>query len=228
MPAALKLEGQKFGRLTVIKKVQGDGKQTSWLCECICGNQKEIRSGNLRNGHTKSCGCLPRDILLERNKSHGLSDKPEYFIWKGMKSRCNNPLADGYQNYGGRGIVICDRWLESFENFYEDMGPRPSKKHSIDRIDNSGDYCPENCRWVTRKIQGRNQRKRKGSTSKYRGVYRVKGSGRWAASIMGNLKKQIYIGRFSSEEAAAKAYDEQAIKLGYENAWLNFPKEESE
>ena len=150
------LTGKKFGRLTVIKKIR-DNKKYKWLCECECGKTKNIIGWNLVNNMTKSCGCLGREIRILALTKHGMTKSVEFTTWHEMKRRCLGKDKKRIKNYGDRGITVCDRWLK-FENFYKDMGKRPTKKHSIDRIDNSKGYSKDNCRWATSKQQGRNKR----------------------------------------------------------------------
>ena len=169
--------GQKFGKLTVLFPIDEKyQKKIVWWCKCDCGNEKAIVGTKLRNGHTKSCGCFVSQRAKEKNTKHGHSTRlygttGEYNSWAGIIQRCTNPNNQKYMNYGGRGIKVCNRWLESFENFFEDMGekPKPKKKYSIDRIDNDSHYscghCTEcsknnwtaNCRWATSIQQANNK-----------------------------------------------------------------------
>lgn len=154
------MTGRRFGRLVVLRLApRRDGvARRYWLCVCDCGNTSETSTNLLTSGHTSSCGCLHREQLAARNRTHGLRDRPEYTVWSLMRRRCLNEGEPGFPNYGGRGIKICQRWLR-FENFYADMGPRPTRSHSLDRIDNDGNYEPTNCRWATREQQARNTRR---------------------------------------------------------------------
>jgi len=161
MQADNDLTGQVFNRLTVISFSHSDPSNggRKWNCLCLCGKTTIVFAARLRSGETGSCGCLGAERRLQSTKTHGRSQTPEAYIWVGIRGRCLNPDHKDYPNYGGRGITISDDWRDSLEAFYKDMGPRPSKRHSIDRIDNTKGYSKDNCRWATHLIQNRNTRK---------------------------------------------------------------------
>lgn len=155
--------GQRFGHVEVLSYAGPSVYSTPlWNVKCACGRVWVTWSAPLRRG-IKSCGKVGCSYNPSRSHGHctrrGLS--PEYRAWRSMKQRCGQPRQKAFPNYGGRGISVCERWLESFENFLADMGPKPSPQHSIDRIDNDGDYEPSNCRWATGSEQRRNQRPRR-------------------------------------------------------------------
>ena len=155
------LTGKRFGKLTVIKRVHNEkNKHARWLCKCDCGNEVVVQSQSLKKS-TKSCGCL----LVELHLTHGQAGTRLYNIWNVMKQRCGNPNNHNYKEYGARGISVCEDWKRSFETFQEwamKTGYNPDLKRgecTLDRINNDGNYCPENCRWVTMKEQCQNRRR---------------------------------------------------------------------
>jgi hypothetical protein len=174
------------------------GCKHTWNCKCLyegCGNETVVASSDLKSGHTKSCGCYGKTVAT----THGKCKSPEYQIWCGMIGRCYNEKREQYPDYGGRGIIVCDRWL-SFENFYADMGSRPSLEHSVDRKDNGGNYCPENCYWATKVQQNNNTRRNRFLTHNGK----TQTVSQWAREIgisITTLHQRIFICKWTVEKA---------------------------
>jgi hypothetical protein len=151
--------GSKYDRWTIEEEKPSVNGRRFVIVKCECGNERLVNLQSIIRGSSKSCGCLNNERISQLNKSHQLSKSPEYIIWKAMKARCKN-IENKY--YGGKGIKVCDRWINSFENFIEDMGKMP-EGYSIDRINSDGNYEPNNCRWADKDTQIKNRQKYKKS-----------------------------------------------------------------
>lgn len=186
------------------------------IYKCYCGNEFKTRIQSVKQNKTKSCGCLHKEKALIFNTKHGLSSHVLFGTWSGMIQRCTNKIHMYYNDYGGRGITVCERWL-NVANFIEDMLPTFQKGLTLDRKDNDRGYSKDNCRWVENKIQHRNTRKiRSTNTSGYRGVSFYNLCNKWYSRICVDYKN-IYLGRFNTAIEAARAYDDYIIKNNLEH-----------
>lgn len=218
MTAKKDVTGNKYGRLTVIKD-SGKRKKTHilWECVCECGNIILKDSYSLRTGHTKSCGCYRKEYTAEKNRTHNKSTTPEYLIWQGIKKRCYYERDINFKYYGARGITMSEEWETSFENFYRDMGDRPTNNHTIERLDSKSNYCKENCVWLEKQYQAQNTRKRLTNTSGVTGVQLMHGAwvARWMIAPYERREKRFSIKKYGEELAffAACECREQMIEL---------------
>lgn len=212
MGAKIDLMGRRFNRLLIIGCAKTIDRRAHWECLCDCGKIVIKKAQGLLNGSVGSCGCYKRDLHRKTYTKHGhaLAGKttPEYVAWNNIINRCYNPKNNRYHRYGGRGIKVCDEWYNSFEAFLMDMGLRPSRKHSVDRIENDGDYTKNNCVWATIKTQCRNK-----STNRW-----IEGNGKkmilkdWARKLdcsCGSITKYLDVGLTMEWVIKKHAYEKE-------------------
>lgn len=218
MSKLIDMTGEKCGRLTVLRRQGSDKhKNATWNCLCDCGNESIVPTYKLRSGHTQSCGCYNKQRTAETSFKHGHSHGVlEYEVWASMIQRCTNPDNKDYANYGGRGIGVSDEW-KTYSNFIKDMGTRPTRKHTLERVNNEDGYNKGNCIWDNRTNQARNQRIRKDNTTGTRGVQWDKDRNKYRVTITHN-KKKIYIGLYVELEKAVEARKQAELKYWGESS----------
>jgi len=210
MSKLIDLTGKKFGMLIVVGRSPSIKQHTYWNCVCECGNNTSVDAYHLKRGYTKSCGCSSNKFISEKNSKHGLSKNPVYNTWHSMLNRCNNPNRREFSRYGGRGITVCQEWKdpEVFIKWALDAGWKQGLQ--IDRIDNDGNYCPENCRFVTNLQNSLNKSSmQSNNTSGFTGVNKHKKTGKYLASVKYITSR--HIGTFSTAEEAIIARDQYII-----------------
>lgn len=211
MTKFIDLTGKSFGEIQVISRSkENKGTSAQWECICHCGNQFQAVGSNLTRGAVKSCGCSRKSMNVKHGQCRRTHTSKEYMIWASMIRRCHVKTDKGYAKYGGRGIKVCERWRESFENFFVDMGSKP-EGFSIDRKDNNKGYSPDNCKWSTATEQALNKGIYKSNKSGNRGVYWR--NNRWQVYLRRN-KKSHFIGCFTDLESAITA--RQQAELTYD------------
>jgi len=227
MPKFQDLTGQKFNRLTVLRRLPSDkNMKVKWEVKCDCGEIREVTGGSLKSGNTKSCGCLKKEVTVEYNKNnkviHGLSRNKLYQVHIGMVKRCYDSSRPKYKDWGGRGITVCEEWLDkesglkSFVEWAENNGYE--KGLDLDREDNDGNYEPSNCRFISHRDNCLNRRKRTDNTSGYVGVGYEERSSIWRSQIQVNGKKKN-IGRFQTKQEAVEARNNYIIENKLEHEY---------
>ena len=202
----LHLEGQTFGRLTVLARTENRGSLSAWRCRCACGAETTRTTKNLRSGGSLSCGCLRAETTTEMRTTHGQRHTPEWGAWQNAKNRTGNASIPGWEHYGGRGITMHPAWREDFSQFLAAVGPRPSPRHTLERLDVNGNYEPGNVVWATRQRQALNSRPLPLPVSGFRGVY-ANGAG-WRAAL-----GRTHLGTFSTPEEASATYEKARAEL---------------
>lgn len=207
--------GDKYNSLTAIQKLGKDKHgRYLFLFLCDCGNEYTAKGTAVKNGYTKSCGCVTKKNIAEANTKHGMSDTVLYGRWRGMKARCYSKSYHAYHRYGGRGITVCDEWKDDFQKFYDDMADTFFEDAQLDRIDNDKGYYKENCRWVTAK-ENANNRSTYSNKTGHTGIYFREKTGKYTAYFYHN-RKSIHVGTYftieEAVEARAKAIEEFNIK----------------
>lgn len=202
------LSGRKFGRLTVIgRSERGPSNSRYWACRCDCGALHRAATHSLTSGAIVSCGCYQKQRTAARNRRHGMTGSPEYKVYRSMMDRCYRAGNKSFENYGGRGIQVCDEWRASFAQFLSNMGPRPSTQHTLERVNNQLGYSPLNCVWADRSQQAVNRRRFATNTSGVTGVRpHVGKDGKvfYRASAQFR-RRRAYLGSFPTMEAAVAA-----------------------
>lgn len=220
--AFIDITGNTYGRLTVLKESLPRAKPPKWVCQCSCGNTKVVIGASLKNGSTKSCGCLHIETNKKQFTVHGDYRDKLYAVYRSMVQRCTNPNSPVYIHYGGRGISFCPAWVDYsvFKEWALSQGYQDGL--SLERVDNNKGYSPENCCWETKTQQARNRRAMKGFSSSYIGVHWDSARNKWMASI-GINNKTIPLGRYATEHEAAQARDTYIHENQLKGFQLNFP-----
>lgn len=214
-------EGQILGKWTVLKKsAETKNGYVRWTCRCECGTERDVIGKYLKSGKSSSCGCIRKPYKKAKRQGVFKTKTVEYHVWTRMRDRCFNPNTPKFKHYGGRGITICERW-NSFENFLEDMGERPTNRHSIERKDVNGNYEPSNCIWTTQTVQSRNQRIRTDNSTGISGVSWNKKLQKYRVKINVN-RKSISLGCVNTVEEATKLRIDAEIKYwGFQKTLVN-------
>lgn len=215
------ITGNTYNRFTVLREVLPRNKPPKWVCECVCGVIKEVVGSSLKNGSTKSCGCLHTETNKKLFTKHGDYLEKLYQVHRAMLQRCSNPKQKNFHHYGGRGISVCEGWVDysAFKQWALSNGYQAGL--SIERLDTDKDYCPTNCTWADETQQARNRRAMPGKTSKYIGVSWDSGRKKWFVTV-GIGRKSKALGRFTSEIEAAQARDAFIVVNNLPNFVLNF------